>query len=83
MYYLIFLQITVESWQLFFGFITLIVVIIGSTVAICKFFYNLKERIKVLEVKLEKQDGELNRLTNLFLDEGFNIFRERSNRNRS
>ena len=50
----------------------------------------MKGEVKVLEVELnhskndlKKQGEELNRLTNLFLDEGFKIFREKSNRSKS
>ncbi len=72
------ISIVIDSWQLILGFIGFIIAILSATVAICAFIYTLRERIKVLEVKLERQEKELDKFTNLFQDAGFNIFVEKA-----
>ncbi len=61
-----------------FRFIGLIVAIISATVSICRFIYTVRERIKACETTIEKQQKEIDKLTNLFVDEGFRIFSERA-----
>lgn len=76
-------QIAFDTWQIIAGFIVFIITIISATVTICAFIYKMRERIKVLEVKLENQEKELKRqetiikkFENLFQDFGFNMIVE-------
>jgi hypothetical protein len=72
------IQVVVETWQLILGFIGFVITIISVTIGVCAFIYGLRERIKVLEVKIERQEKELNRFTNLFQDTGYEMMLRKS-----